>query len=477
MTDLRLLFKHEMIALDPNGFNSDSSSATVVLKMICQGLTRFDHEGVLQPDLALAWEVSADCTRFVFTLDPEARFHSGRRCDAAAVAGCFARVLHPAANSLLAHDYAGLDAIEVLAADRIAFTFSRPAPAFLPNLAWRTHIVDDTQRQPVGTGPFRLTHWARGEGLRLERAAEDRTRDPGTVRRAEIRFAPHGAERLAIMAEGGADIAESLPGELARELTAPSRLVVQSAPARHKTTLCFNVRRAPLDDARVRHAFAHAIDRQRLAARFGGAGSQVVDGLLADPALADAAAPLPFDPDRARRLLAAAGHGGGLALRAATTNVAPVPELAAAVAADLAAVGIVLTTTFYDDPPWWPYMYLKGPWDIAFQASPARPHPDTLFSRELRTGGPFNAGGYSSPALDALIDEARSCIDPGRQRALYGEAERHVREALPVLVLFSSGVTVGWRHGVTGFAPHPMGVVDISRVRVAGGDLGDGART
>lgn len=466
MTTLHLLFKHEMIALDPNGFNSDSSSATVVLKMVCEGLTRFDHSGALAPGLALDWEASADLKRFTFRLDPAAEFQSGRPCDAEAVRACFARFLHPATNSLLAADYAGLERIDVPARHRLRFTFARPMPSFLPNLAWRTHIVDDTQRQPVGTGPFRLAWWRRGEGIGLERAAADRTAAPGNIAAAEIRFAPSGADRLAIMAAGRADIAESLPGALARRLAAPDRLVVRHAPARHKTTLCFNMRRAVLDDVRLRRAFAHAVDRERLAATFGGEGSRVVDGLLGDLADGAGEAPIAYDPDRARHLLAAAGHGGGLALRAAATAVAPVPDLAAAVADDLAAVGIVLATTLYDDPPWWPYVYLHGPWDIAFQASPARPDPDTLFSRELRTGGPFNAGGYSHAGLDALLDAARHEVDSPRRRALYAAADRHVREELPVVVLFSSAVTMGWRPAVAGFAPHPMGVIDIAEARL-----------
>ncbi len=467
MTTLQLLFKHETIALDPNGFNSDSSSATVVLKMVCEGLTSFDHTGALAPGLARDWDVSADLTRFTFRLDPDAEFHSGRPCDAEAVKACFTRIMHPAANSLLAADYAGLESIDVLDRHRLRFTFARPMPSFLPNLAWRTHIVDDTQRQPVGTGPFRLAWWQRGAGIGLERAAADRTATPGNIAAAEIRFAPNGAERLAIMTEGRADIAESLPGELALRLAAPDRLIVRHAPARHKTTLCFNTRRAPLDDVQLRRAIAHAIDRERLAATFGGEGSRVVDGLLGDPAYETGAPPIPHDPDRARHLLAAAGHGAGLSLRAAATAVAPVPDLAAAVANDLAAVGITLATTLYTDPPWWPYVYLHGPWDIAFQASPARPHPDTLFSRELRSGGPFNAGGYSHAGLDALIDAARHDLDPARRQRLYAEAEQHVRAELPVLVLFSSAVTVGWRASVAGFAPHPMGVVDIAGVRLA----------
>ena len=329
MTTLHLLFKHEMIALDPNGFNSDSSSATVVLKMVCEGLTRFDHSGALAPGLALDWEASADLKRFTFRLDPAAEFQSGRPCDAEAVRACFARFLHPATNSLLAADYAGLERIDVPARHRLRFTFARPMPSFLPNLAWRTHIVDDTQRQPAG-GTFRLAWWRRGEGIGLERAAADRTAAPGNIAAAEIRFAPSGADRLAIMAAGRADIAESLPGALARRLAAPDRLVVRHAPARHKTTLCFNMRRAVLDDVRLRRAFAHAVDRERLAATFGGEGSRVVDGLLGD--LADGAGgPHCLRSRPGAHLLAAAGTA--VSPRAAAA-VAPVPDLAAAVADD-----------------------------------------------------------------------------------------------------------------------------------------------
>ncbi|WP_165899811.1 ABC transporter substrate-binding protein [Borborobacter arsenicus] len=468
MTDLRLLFKHEMIALDPNGFNSDSSSATVVLKMVCQSLVKFDHDGLLAPDLALNWTISPDWTRFTFELDPAARFHSGRRCDSEAVAACFTNFLHPATNSLLAHDYAGLERIEVLSSSRIAFQFSSPTTSFLKNLAWRTHIVDDTQRQPVGTGPFRLVRWQRGEGIWLERFDGDRTEHPGNVTSARIRFAPQIEERLAVVRRGEADLVESLPGVAAAPLAEQGLITLHSAPAQQKATICFNCRAAPFKDPRVRFAFAHAIDRKPLAQTFGGAGSSVVDDLLSDPDLAPDVESLQFDPERAKWLLTQAGYGAGLTLRAAATNVAPVPGLAAAVAAGLAAIGVSLVPTFYDDPPWWPYTYLKGPWDLAFQSSPGRPHPDTLFSRELRSGGPFNAGGYGNPRVDELMDAARACTDPDQQRGLYVELQRLVRMDLPVLVLFSSAVTVGWRDSVTGFAPHPMGVVDISTVDVSG---------
>jgi peptide/nickel transport system substrate-binding protein len=103
---------------------------------------------------------------------------------------------------------------------------------------------------------------------------------------------------------------------------------------------------------------------------------------------------------------------------------------------------------------------------MAFQGSPARPHIDTYLGREFKTGGAFNAGRYSNPALDKLIEQGRHTIDAAEQGRLYAEAQRVIRRDLPVYVLFASNVLVGWRPGVKGFAPHPMGVLDLTKVRL-----------
>lgn len=467
MITLRLLFKHEMISLEPNSFNADSSSATVVLKMVCQSLLKMGHDGQLIPDLATSWTVSPDQSVYRFELDPQARFHSGRPCDAEAVAWNFNRLFDGRATSLLAGDYAGIESIEAIGKHTVEFRFQEPNTSFLHNLVWRTHVVDDCLTQPVGTGPFQLDDWQKGDHILLRRFDRYRTPPQSNVEKAVVRFAPSADERISIIERGEADIVENVPGGAAAGFEQRGLLHCGAAPSLQKSMLNFNCRVAPFNDPRVRLAVAHAIDRVKLAQTVAGPNARVVDGIIPrDDSRAVELEGIGFDPEKSRTLLREAGYADGLAINAAATNVAPVPKIVSLVTADLANVGISVNVTGYDDPPWWPYVYFQGPWQMAFQGAPGRPHLDTLFARELKTGGPFNAGGYSNPELDSIIHAARIAIDPRSQHELYGQAQRLVRADMPFLVLFASNVFAGWRPGVTGFRPHPLGVVDISTVNL-----------
>jgi len=463
MKRLNLLFKHETIALSPNSFNSDSSSATAILKMVCQGLLKIGPDGQLAPDLATHWAVSPDRRAYRFQLDPAARFHTGRPCDAQAVAWNFERILDGRADSLLRHDYDGLEAVRVLDRHSVEFRLAHPNIAFLHNLAWRTHIVDDTYDQPAGTGPFRLGQWARGSHVLLKRF--DGYRVPGQPKADElvIRYAPAAAERIDIIRRGEADIVESVPADAVGELERSGLLHTQAAPSRHRSVVYFNCRQAPFDNPLVRFAVAHAIDRQALVRQAAGPSGQAIDGILdPDDPWAIQVAPIAHDPDRARALLREAGHGGGLRIQVATTRTAPFPAVAQLIQRDLAAVGIELQVAAYDDPPWWPYMYLKGGWQMAIQGTPARPHLDTLLGRELAAAGALNAGGYANPDIDAGMLRARRAVHEPEQRAEYQAIQRIVRDELPFFSLFSSGIWVGWRPGVRGFGAHPSGLIDAS---------------
>lgn len=469
MKTARVLMKHETISFDPNGYNSDSSVATVILKMVCQGLLKIDHNGQLAPDLATSWTASEDQRIFTFELDQDAMFHSGRRCDAEVVAWNFSRLFSGIGDSLLARDYAGMESVRATGRHTVEIRFGAPNTSFLRNVAWRTHIVDDRADQPIGTGPFRLTDWVRNSHMTLETVRSDKRWSEVDIDQVAVRFAPSAEARIEIIERGEADIVESVPAGAVQSLEQRGLLRTGAVPSLQKSALCFNCATPPFNDPRVRQAVVHAINRKRIIDATVGPQGRTVDGIipLGEPWACELE-PIAYDPQRAISLLKEAGHGAGFTVRAVSTSVAPMPKLAKLVAEDLAAVGITLETTVYDDPPWWPYVYLMAPWDIAFQGSPARPHIDTYLGREFKTGGPFNAGRYSNARLDTVIEQARATTDLAAQSTLYAEAQKIIWEDLPVYILFASNVLVGWRPGVEGFAPHPMGMLDLTKVRLGG---------
>jgi ABC-type transport system substrate-binding protein len=462
---INLLFNHEHTSLFPNTYEADSSAATVILKLACPSLLRFDRGMTLQPDLAEAWEVSPDHRTFSFRLRQGLTFHNGRRLDAQAAASCFRRIFDPRVQAPLKADLAGLAGIEATDALTLRFTFAEPNLAFLPALSWRCYVVDDSYVQPVGAGPYEVTEWTAGSHVRLRRFAGHYAAHRFIAEEVVIRWAPHAAQRVAALEAGAADIVETVPQTLAEDLAARGLVVPLAVNSPRKTVIAFRHSVPPFDDLRMRQAVAHAVDREALRARNLGARGRLVVGVLpGDDLWAGVLEPLSVDLDRARALVREAGYGGGVRVQMSTTAMPPVPAVAAQVAEALAAIGITLDIRSYEDPPWWPAVYLQGGWQMAIQGASARPHPDILFRRDLCTGGAFNAGRYSNPRLDALVAEARRTDDPGRQRMLYSQAERIAHEDLAVLSLYAADVLAGVRPGVTGFRPHPLGYVELEDV-------------
>jgi peptide/nickel transport system substrate-binding protein len=468
MKSLVLLANHEMTSLEPNGALSDSSSATLLLKTVCPGLVRFDHTMTIRPALARAWEVSDDRRRWRFALQPGARFHNGRPVAAETVAWNYRRLFDGRVGSVLAKDYAGLETVKAVAADAVEFVFHTPFPWLLYHLAWRTHVADDTLDQPVGAGAFRLVEWARGSHLLLERHPDYWERGAPKCDRLKVVFAPDAPARADLIERGAVDVVENVPATLAADLAKRGLIETAALASGRKSVVVFNCAATPFDDPRVRLAAAHAIDRKALRDEFYGDKARPIDGVYAsgDPWAVDVDA-IVHDPAEARRLMAATGLGS-VRVRGVSSAVYPTARVAARIAGMLKPIGIEIDLHAYDDPPWWPFMYLRSSWQIAFHNMGPRPHPDILFGRDFSGGGAFNPSGYASPELDRLWSAARVCTDPDEAARLYAAAQHQVRADMPFVPLYATDMLIGWRPGVTGVRPHPMAFVDLTDVDVPG---------
>lgn len=461
---LRLLFNHEHGSFAANSWDADSSSATVILKLCAPSLLRIDRAGRLRRDLAEAWEVSRDQREVRFLLRPGLSFHDGSRLDAEAAAACLRRILDPRVQAPLRADLESVEAIEATGPLALRLRFARPHTAALQVLAWRCYVVADRAVQPVGAGPYRVTEWVRGSHVRL-------VRFPGHYAAARfahdevvVRFAPPVARRVAALEAGEADIVETLPATAAEALAARGLAVPLAVHSPRKTVIAFRCTTPPFDDPRARLAVAQALDREAMRARHLGPRGRLLNGVLPeDDPFGIALPPWPVDPDAARALLREAGAQGAR-VQVSSAALPPTPAACADIAARLAGVGLHLDLRHYDDPPWWPGVYLQGGWQMAVQSASARPHPHIMVARDLMTGGAFNPGGYSSPRLDALARQAVSCTDPGEQRALYAEIQRIAHGDVAVLPLWASDVMAAVRPGVRGFAPHPLGYVELEDV-------------
>ncbi len=442
-------------ALDPHAVTATNDFR--ILMNVYDGLVRY-RPGTLEvePALAESWDISDDGLAYTFNLREGVSFHDGTAFDAETVVWNFERMLdedHPyhfTGPFPLSFFFAAIEDVEALDASTVQFTLNEPFAPFLSNLAYPTGLMvspaavmehgDDFGRNPTGTGPFQFAEWRSNE-----RVVVTRNEDywDGTPDLEAVIFRPitDANTRVAEMLSGGIDVMVEVPPVALGQFEGPGFSVVdQIGP--HVWFLILNAKEGPFADKRVRQAANYAINKEAIVNDVLEGTAGVSSGPVA-PAFDWAYAgldPYPYDPDRARELLAEAGMEAPeitfFVTEGGSGMLDPIP-MGTAMQADLAAVGFDVTIETYE---WNTFLGrvnpgLEGQADMA-QMSWMTNDPDTLPFLTLRTEawpeqGGFNSGYYSNPEVDALLEAARVATDPEERARLYKEMQEIVQEDAP----------------------------------------------
>ncbi len=443
-------------ALDPHAVTAVNDFR--ILMNVYDGLVRY-APGTLEvePALAESWEISDDGLVYDFTLRQGVTFHDGTAFDAEAVVWNFERMLdedHPMHAETgpfpLSFFFSAVQVVEALDEHTVRFTLNEAFAPFLSNLAYPTGLIvspsaveaqgDEFGRNPVGTGPFRFEEWRSNE-----RVVVSRNEDywDGMAASEAVIFRPitDANTRVAEMLSGGIDVMVEVPPVALSQFAGDEYALIEQAGP-HVWFLILNMREGPFADQRVRQAANYAINKEALVNDVLEGTAGVASGPVA-PAFDWAYAgldPYPYDPDRARELLAEAGAEGAeitfYVTEGGSGMLDPVP-MGTAIQADLAAVGFDVTIETYE---WNTFLGrvnpgLEGRADMAQMAWMTN-DPDTLPFLTLRTeafpdDGGFNSGYYSNPMVDDLLERARVSTDQDERAQLYREMQEIVQEDAP----------------------------------------------
>jgi peptide/nickel transport system substrate-binding protein len=445
-----------------NPFRTIAPPSIYVYGALFDALTRFDHEGRLKPWLATAWERESP-TSWLFDLRQDVSFSNSEPFDAEAVVTTVA---------FLTSDAAVLEGVrrememvvraEAIGPYRVRLVTNRPVP-LLPRFVAAMPIVAPKHftkvglagfmRAPVGTGPFQLKNRT-STRLELSAFAQGwrKPRAPGVVFTA----VPTPSARVAGLQSEVFDIALDLGPEevLAVEAGGDKSDVTISSSV---TGISFFLTRpGPFSDIRVRKALNMAVDRQR-----------IIDTLLAgktrpssQPATPtalgyDPAIPVyPYDPAKAKALLAEAGFADGLTFTM-ETSVGYAPADAAIfqrVAQDLKAVGVDMRI---DVVPTQEYLTRRTAGKIkaeAFAAEwPAWPVLDSLRALRMHSCWRRPIAWYCHEALSARIEAALVEENADASIAMRKEIMRAYHDEAPALFLFEAPQFTGLRQEVAGY--------------------------
>ena len=330
-------------AVAPGHINSVQGTQTA--RNLFRGLVALGRDFEIEPDLAERFIVSDDGCSYRFTLRRDARWSDGAPVTADDFAFTYARMAEDEVETVF-----WLDGVSGNAVDEhtLEIRLREPRNHFLylltqpPLFAWPRHVYEregqDWHRAVplVGNGPFVLT--SRDENRVVLAAAPTWHGARGNVGEVVIELEAAPAVAADRWRGGEYDVLDDV---LARGTVADEETMVQRSPGMMTWYLGFNAGRAPLGDARVRRALAHAIDRRGQAEPLRAATAEA-GGLLPPtmPGHTHRVAPA-FDLDRARALLGEAGYADGRALGEIVLACLDLWEDAASdVAAQLAAVGV-----------------------------------------------------------------------------------------------------------------------------------------
>lgn len=437
----------EISTLDPHLANETVVWST--LSNVLEGLVRFSPTLEPKPALAARWEQLSPTT-WRFTLRPGARFHNGKPCTSEDVVASLLRARnHP--RSQIRHLLESVAKVEAEGTNKLTIETAVPSPTLLKNLVFvlvvpKEYCSQEELTVPIGTGPYRVVKREKSsvqlQGLPWQGRMPE-------IRRAKIVFIADDEERIKALLTGKVDVCswprEKDLGEVRSRrdlrLVQQPRLAVQLLAI--TPFAAEGITRRALADVRVRRALLLAVDRERLvqevAANNGTVASQLVHPLVFgyDPSVR----PFPYDPAKARALLAEAGFAQGFEVEVGIgTGVRGTGQQ---LVQDWAQIGVKVHLQVLPFPRLMEAAR-AGRMQVTFFARTCITtdaseflDPHTRCPDARRGLGLENIPRICDPQLDRLLDAASLELDVERRRSLLQQAQRRVLEQgyyLPLLI-------------------------------------------
>lgn len=476
-------------SLDPHTVTASNDFR--ILVNVYDGLVRY-KDGTLEvePALAESWEISEDGKTYTFKLREGVKFHDGSDFNAEAVKFNFDRMLkedHPFYDTgpfPLSFNFASVEEVNAIDAQTVEFKLKEPFAPFLSNLAYPTGLIvsptaveqhgKDFGRNPSGTGPFKFVEWQSNQRVVIERNP-DYWDGAASLEAVVFRPITDANTRVAEMMAGGIDVMVEVPPDNLATFKDDANFAVSEQAGPHVWFTILNTKAGPFADKKVRQAANYAVNKETLVNDVLQGAATVAAGPI-PPAfnwVESAVEPYPYDPEKAKALLAEAGVESPeltfYVTEGGSGMLDPI-NMGAAIQADLQAVGFNVKIETYE---WNTFLGrvnpgLEGKADMAEMAWMTN-DPDTVPYLTLRTDampdkGGFNSGYYSNPKVDELLEKARTSTDQAERGKLYGEVQQIVHEDAPWLFVANWKQNVVTTAAVQGLKLQPSFLLELHGV-------------
>jgi peptide/nickel transport system substrate-binding protein len=446
----------DMASLDPHGHVTTFNFGT--WKHIMEPLIRFDYASRrYQGVLAESWK--AESTEWTFKLRKGVKFHNGDDFTAQDVAFSIARIkdgskqvpiLAPVKEAKVVDDYT----VKIITHAPFSPLLSRLKQPVMVNHRVYQQQGKEAIPQPIGTGPFKFVEWVRGSHFVVQRN-EQYWRKPAQIDQIIWKPIFEDAARVTALEAESIDVATNIPPHEADRLAGLTNVKIDAVPAMRSMHIGLPMRFKPFQDQRVRLALNYAVDVDSLVKYVleGKANRTIGVSGPNDIGHNPDIKPFPYDPNKAKSLLAQAGYPNGFDVDCVTTSGRYVKdrESAEAIANQLAKVGIRVNVVIQEYSVWWSGV-LDGKHPMFVFGAFNEEEPDLFLSLYFETGVTKRLE-YSNPQMDRLIREQRQVFDPAEREKLLRDLMKKIYEDAPTVPLWHPQDIYGVNRKLTWKAP------------------------
>ncbi|TPI12471.1 ABC transporter substrate-binding protein [Mesorhizobium sp. B4-1-3] len=464
--DFRLGVRADALTIDPIA-SSDNSSIWLELQVYDQ-LVRPSKDGSkLEPAIAESWTISPDGKEFTFKLRPEAKFSDGQPVTAADVAFSLQRAAGE--KSEWARFFKPITSYQVVDDHTIVMKLDKPFTPILNNLALFSASIlpaklvqqqgDKFFEHPIGSGPFVLKSWTRGQGEELTKNPNYWEKNKPSIDAVSIEVVPEDNSRVLKLKAGELDAITDVPYNQAANLKTDADIDVHAAPVFRVDLVQLNTTKKPFDNESVRQALNYALDKEAIVKGILRGNAKPTTSSI--PVMAyhnEKLKPYPVDLAKAKELLAKGGVPDGFktSMLVAAGDVTA-RQVASAIQASLRKVGVEVALQTIEDSSQFSTTK-SGNYEMSLSyATSDTIDPDQLVG--FTAVNPERANAFhtqwKSDRVNQLYADERQTPDGPERAKQFQEIEAVVHEQAPFIFLYTPNSAYANRKNVSGFEVVP----------------------
>lgn len=454
---LKVAFDQGIDSLNPYGPANGEPSTVLASRQIYDTLV-INDDGELEPSLAEDWEQPNPET-WVFNIKEGVTFHDESPLTAKDVKYSIEQQVN-SEDSPLSVLWEEFDSVEATDEHTVTIKTKKPMGTMLSNLTLlfitpADSADDDFYQQPIGSGPFKVDSFVAEQELLLT-GNENYWEGAPHLSELELVNIPETTARLTALETGEIDLTWTVPNDQIAELQNSDDIEVINSPSYLYYFNWFNSSREPFDDPKVRQALWHAIDTEAIVNDLYGETGEVLTSPIPEEVFGSSdLEPYEYDPEKAKELLAEAGHPDGFSTSMMWSNDGgpQILQLAETMMSYWSDIGVEVEPVQIERAEWIEKLTALD-WDMNLQTnSVITGDGDYTLGRLYISDADRN--GYKNEELDELLISAKETTDQDERQELYNQANEVIwKEAVGIFPLQLNQIAAVRSH-VKGFKPSP----------------------